>query len=130
MDSLLSDGNQLCHKNRSVLTFEAGDLVDGESIHINIRCMNYYGLYSYLHSGPVHVVLNPPDTSALHINVITKSLTLYPTRDSHQADTENVIVGWTGIEAYQGLSHLQVCTYNSINSNMSASDIFLYIAYI
>ena len=95
-------------RNSTQLEFSTYDLLTANTIYISIRCMNFDGLYSYLHTGPLHVVLTAPDASAMGIHVITKSMTLYPTRDSHQADTGNVIIGWSGFHTTGGTSHLQV----------------------
>ena len=95
-------------KTSTILNFYSGELRGHDIVYVNIRCSNLAGLYSYFHSGPIHVITSPPDLSILRLYVMTQSMTSYSTRDSYQADTGGVLVGWTGYSHIDNHATLQV----------------------
>ena len=98
--------------NGTLDVFDTDDDVIPDVVHVTVRCKNYAGLYAYQHSGPVHVILDPPDMSAVNVKVVSDSLTAYPARDSHQVDTSSITVGWSGFSEVEELNTLRVGNYN------------------
>jgi len=80
----------------------------GETVFSVVRCFNYAGLQSTLVSSGVVLVTEPPDVSMATLNVITSSVSYFPTRDSHQWDRERLFFGWEGVRDKSGIAGYEV----------------------
>ena len=80
----------------------------GETMFSVIRCFNYAGLQSTLVSSGVVMVIEAPDVSMATVNIITSSVSHYPSRSSHQSDRKHLFFGWEGVRDRSGIAGYEV----------------------
>ncbi|XP_002736788.1 uncharacterized protein LOC100378079, partial [Saccoglossus kowalevskii] len=79
----------------------------GQTLFSTVRCQNYDGLQSQITSNGVTIVTEPPNTDHAIMSLTTSSVTQYPTRGYHQAQTDAINIAWQGFNDITGIEYYE-----------------------
>ena len=87
---------------------DVSHLLHGSVIFIQLRCSNIKELVSYYISPALTVSKGPPDMNHAHVFIAASSPNVYSSNNDHQANSDKVTIGWSGITDKSGIDHYEV----------------------